>query len=119
METIKIIDRGRGPELERIRITVYDLIPYLQAGDSPQEIASVLPISVDEVLALQRYIQAHQDEVMAVHRRIEERLSRGNPAEVEERLRSSPWRARLHARWEEIHANRENGTNGDGNPFRL
>ena len=47
MEEIIIRDRGRGPELARIRITVFDIIPYLQAGDSPEYIAGVLPISKD------------------------------------------------------------------------
>lgn len=112
METIKIIDRGRGPELERIRITVYDLIPYLEAGDDPVHIAAVLPISVEEVLALQRYIQDHYDQVMAVHKRIEERIAKGNPPQIAERLRELPSHQRLMARWAEVQAQRNHNNHG-------
>jgi uncharacterized protein (DUF433 family) len=117
METIKIIDRGRGPELARVRITVYDVLHYLEAGHNADYIAGVLPISVEEVHAFERYIGEHRDEVMAEHRKIEERLARGNSPEVEERLRKSPWRAKLRARWEEIQARRGGAANGEGNPF--
>ena len=89
MEPIAIIDRGRGPELSNIRITVYDIIPYLEAGDSVNYIALVLGISLAEVQALIRYIEEHKDEVMAVHRRIEERIAKGNPPEVQAKLKAS------------------------------
>jgi uncharacterized protein (DUF433 family) len=117
METNEIIDRGRGPELARIRITVYDVLHYLEAGHDAAYIATVLPISVEEVQAFQRYIDAHRAEVMAEHRKIEDRLAKGNPPEVEARLRRSPWRARLQAKWDEIQAKRGGAPNGEGNPF--
>jgi hypothetical protein len=41
---VAIINRGRGPELARIRITVHDIIPYLEAGRSPRYVAAVLLI---------------------------------------------------------------------------
>ena len=97
MEPIVIRDRGRRPELARIRVTVYDIIPYLENGRSPDYIASVMPISKDEVCALIEYIESHKEEVMAVHRRIEERNARGNPPEVEAILAASPTRARIRA----------------------
>lgn len=88
MDEIVIRDRGRGPELARIRITIFDLIPYLQAGYSPESITGVLPISLDEVHALTKYLDDHRDEVLAMNVRIEERIARGNPPEVVERLRA-------------------------------
>ena len=103
MEEIIIRDRGRGPELARIRITVFDIIPYLQAGDSPEYIASVLPISVDEVRSLMKYIEDYHDEVMAINAKIEERIARGNPPEVKARLQRS--RAKLVALREELQRN--------------
>jgi uncharacterized protein (DUF433 family) len=106
VEEIIILDRGRGPELARIRITVFDIIPYLQAGDSPEYIAGVLPISKDEVRALMKYIDDHREEVMAINAQIEARIARGNPPEIEERLRQSPWHAKIQARLEEIRQRR-------------
>jgi uncharacterized protein (DUF433 family) len=110
MQRIAIIDRGRGPELAGIRITVYDIIPYLEAGDTPNVIAAALNLSTEEVFALMGYIEEHKDEVMAVHRRIEERIARGNSPEIEERLRDSPTHALIQARLAELRQKRE----GDG-----
>ena len=100
MGEILISDRGRGPGLDRIRITVYDLIPYWLRGWQTSHIAAVFPITVVEAEALIRYIEEHRDEVMAVHQRIEERIARGNPPEVEARLEVN--RAKLRALQEEL-----------------
>jgi len=97
VKEIIIRDRGRGPELARTRITVFDIIPYLQAGHSPNFIAAVLRLSTAEVLALMKYIDEHREEVMAINAKIEERIARGNPPEIEERLRSAPWHAKFEA----------------------
>src|SRR5262245_53550533 len=115
MQPIAIIDRGRGPELATIRITVYDVIPYLEAGHTPTYIAAVLSLSTAEVLALMQYIEEHKEEVMAEHRKIEERIARGNPPEVQAKLREShakllALRAKLQAR------NGEEGADGASNP---
>jgi uncharacterized protein (DUF433 family) len=112
MGPIAIIDRGRGPELAGTRITVYDIIPYLRAGDGPTSIAAVFRLSTDEVKALIRYIEEHWDEVMAANAIIEERIARGNPPEIEERLRGS--REKLLALREELRRKRERNANGTG-----
>jgi hypothetical protein len=54
---------------------------------------------------------------MAINARIEERIARGNPPEVEARLEGSPVQARLRARLAEIQRRRsqEEG-NGEGDP---
>ena len=49
LRKVKIVDRGRGPQLDRSRITVYDIIPFLEAGDSDELIASSFLISSDLV----------------------------------------------------------------------
>ena len=72
-------------ELGRIsgtRITVYDLVPYLEANWVHQEIANLLSLSRDQFQAGLRYIEENREAVMAVHREIEERNARGNPPEV-------------------------------------
>ncbi len=89
LKPVEIIDRGRGPELATKRITVYDIIPYLEAGDRPNLIAVTLRMSTEQVLALMDYIEKHKDEIMAVHREIEERFARGNSPEIKAKFRKS------------------------------
>ena len=116
MEPIEIYDRGRGPELKRIRITVYDIIPYLEAGWHPSYIATVFPITTAEVMALVQYIEEHKAEVMSVHRKIEERIARGNPPEIKAKLRAS--HAKLLALKAELKRKRQQEANGASDPER-
>jgi uncharacterized protein (DUF433 family) len=112
---IEIINRGRGPELAGIRITVYDIIPYLQAGHGPMYIAAVLGLSTDEVKALMQYLEEHKEEVMAENRKIEERIARGNPPEIEAMREQS--HAKLLAYREELRRKKAlEGSNGEGHP---
>src|SRR5437868_91502 len=84
-KTIEIVDRGRGPQLSTCRITVQDVVPYLQNGSSYGEIVQAMPIlSVAEIQAIERYVAEHKAEVMDEDRRIrEENAGRKNPPEVE------------------------------------
>lgn len=88
---ITIIDRGRGPQLSTSRITVQDLVPYFQSNCSYEEIRQVMPIlSIAEIQAVERYVDEHREEVMAVDRRIRERnANRRNPPHIEELRRQS------------------------------
>src|SRR5438045_919796 len=79
--------------IDGLRVTVYDVFYYLEAGRSHAEIAGSLHLPLDQTEAAVGYIQKHRDEMMAIHRRIEERLERGNPPEMEERARAG--RARM------------------------
>jgi uncharacterized protein (DUF433 family) len=117
MEPVKIIDRGRGPEVAGTRITVFDIIPYLRANHSPTYIASILGLSTREVLALMRYLEEHRDEVMAINQKIEERIARGNPPEVEARRQASHERM-LALRDELQRRRREEEAKGAGDPGR-
>jgi uncharacterized protein (DUF433 family) len=100
---IAIIDRGRGPELAGTRITVFDIIPYLEADHTPNYIAAVLNLSTFEVEALMRYIEEHKAEVMAENQKIVERIARGNPPGVEARLRESKTHQLIQARLARLH----------------
>jgi uncharacterized protein (DUF433 family) len=111
MKPVEIIDRGRGPEIAGTRITVYDVYYYDQLGHHPTYIAAVLGISSDEVKALLKYIEEHREEVEAVHRQIEERIARGNPPEVEEKLKES--RKKLLAFRRELR--KKKGSHHEGN----
>jgi uncharacterized protein (DUF433 family) len=65
IETLQIVDIGRGPQLSTSRVTVQDLLPYYRDGASPAEIRRWIPsLTDDEITLLQEYIRAHHDEVL-------------------------------------------------------
>jgi len=74
-----IIDRGRGPEIAGTRITVYDIVDYLEGGWHPTAIAAFFRISSREVDAALRYIEEHKEEVRAEYQRIVAQAAKGNP----------------------------------------
>jgi uncharacterized protein (DUF433 family) len=88
-KTIEIVDRGRGPQLSTSRITVQDLVPYFQRQWTYQQILEIMPVlTVEEIQAVERYVQENYAAVMEQDRRIRERTSqRKDPPWVEEILR--------------------------------
>ena len=64
------------------RITVWDVLHYLEAGWSHPAIATTLHLTEAQVAAAARYIEEHRDEVLVVHRHIEDRKARGNPPDM-------------------------------------
>jgi uncharacterized protein (DUF433 family) len=96
-----IIDRGRGPEIAGTRTTVYDILEYVHAGWLPTTIAATLRLSSAQVLAAIRYIEEHKDEVDADYRKILDRIARGHPPEVQEKVDAA------HAKFQAILAERE------------
>jgi uncharacterized protein (DUF433 family) len=82
---IKIVDLGRGPQLSTSRITVQDLVPYVQEGASHAEIMRWIPcLTEDEILVIKRYIKDHWNDVAEEDRRIEQRRAgRKNSPEIE------------------------------------
>ncbi len=85
-----IVDLGRGPQLAGTRITMQDLLPYFQAGYSPEEIGQAMPITSEEIAAVRQYIEMHRGEVLVADRRIRERnAGRANRPEVDEILRQA------------------------------
>ena len=83
--SIEIVDRGRGPQLSTSRITVQDLVPYLRQKLSYDEIIEIMPVlTVQEIQAVERYIERNYEAVMDQDRRIDERAAaRRQPPEVE------------------------------------
>jgi hypothetical protein len=77
------------------RITVWDILHYLETGWSCPEIATALHVSEAQVEAAAHYIEEHKVELLVVHRQIEERKARGNPPAIMTRLAKS--RATLQA----------------------
>jgi uncharacterized protein (DUF433 family) len=82
----KIINRGRGPEIAGSRITVFDILDYLQEGWPTAEIARLFHLNTSQVDAAIRYIELHKDEVMEDYQRILQRCARGNPPEIQAKL---------------------------------
>jgi uncharacterized protein (DUF433 family) len=114
MRPTEIVVTGRGPQLTDCKVTVYDVMPYWLAGRTDVYIAWALGITPDQVEALVRYMYDHHDEVMAVHNRIEERIARGNPPEVEEKMKQSEAKVRA---WFIARGKPYPGeANGDGHP---
>ena len=82
----RIIERGRGPEIEGTRITVYAVMDHVRAGDSPDVIRDALLLTPEQVDVALEYIHSHLDEVNREYDRILERVQQGNPEWVEELL---------------------------------
>ncbi len=68
------------------RLTVWDVLHHLDNKWTGDEIAEVLGISLQDVLAAANYIAEHEDEVRDVHHQFEERNARGNSPLVESKL---------------------------------
>jgi uncharacterized protein (DUF433 family) len=66
----QIIDRGRGPEIEGTRITVYDVMDYLEAGWRYDQIAGLFRLLPDDVQAAIDYIETHKEEVVTAYQKI-------------------------------------------------
>ena len=71
------------------RVTVWDVLHYLETGWSCPDIAEILHLSDAQVAAAARYIETHKEELMAVHRQIEARKARGNPPAITATLAKS------------------------------
>ena len=82
----KIINRGRGPEIEGTRITVFDILDYAKQNWHRDQIALWFRISSAQVVAALEYIEQHKEEVLAEYEEILERCRRGNPPELQAKL---------------------------------
>jgi uncharacterized protein (DUF433 family) len=99
--------------IEGTRITVWDIVHYLENNRSPERIAEILHLSLEQVQAAVQYIEEHKAEVMEVHREIEARIARGNPPEVEAKLQGT--RARMQAWLKARREAKRQEDNGAGN----
>jgi len=83
----KIIDRGRGPEIAGTRITVYDVLDYVQEGWRYDQIAGLFRLPPDDIQAAIQYIEDHKEVVMTTYQQILARHRRVQyPPEVEAKL---------------------------------
>ncbi len=102
----KIIDRGRGPEIEGTRITVYDVMDYVQEGWRYDQIAGLFRLPPDDIQAAIDYIETHKEDVMAAYQEIlaRHRKVQYSP-EVQEKLAQN--REKLQAKLTELRTRRK------------
>ncbi len=82
--TARIIDRGRGPEFEGTRVTIYGVMDYVCAGDPPGRIALELELTDEQVQQALGYIDKHRAEVEAAYETKLKRVNEPNPDWVDE-----------------------------------
>ena len=114
--TIQIVDCGRGPQLSTSRITVQDLVPYVQQGCTDAEIMAIMPVLTSEdIQVIQQYVRDNYEAVMEQDRRIRERSAqRTNSPEIEEiRQRGH---AKAVALMEQFARSKTREKNGDHSP---
>lgn len=105
----RIINRGRGPEIEGTRITVYDVWDYLELGWHHTEIAALFRVSSDQIRAAIEYIDEHRASVMENYQRIVDR-HRNYRYSPEVKAKIAQCQAKFQARRAEIEAARVNGS---------
>src|SRR5262245_48217882 len=66
----KIINRGRSPEIEGTRLTVYDVLDYVSQGWHRDRIAALFRLSSRDIQAALDYINQDHDDVLASYQRI-------------------------------------------------
>lgn len=104
----QIINRGRGPEIEGTRVTVYRVLDFVREGIAPESISHELDLTKEQVALALDYIATHQAEVDAEYELILHRVNQPNPAwvdagraltadELQTRIRSAHLKLPAHA----------------------
>ena len=76
--TVRIVDIGRGPQIEGHRLTVMDVFYYLHRGRDFDFVHRALPsLTREQFDAVLEYVDEHHDELVEKDRRVEERIRQG------------------------------------------
>ncbi len=76
--TVRIVDIGRGPQIEGHRLTVMDVFYYLHRGHDFDFIHRAMPsLSRDEFAAINEYVREHHDELAQEDQLVEKRIAQG------------------------------------------
>jgi uncharacterized protein (DUF433 family) len=112
---IRIVDRGRGPQLSSSRITVQDLVPYFQEGSTYDEIIRWIPtLTHEEIAVAECYYRQHKAKLLEQDCRIR--------AHRDEQIRSQQIRLPVDDRPERLQRMRDllrkrlEEQNGEGYP---
>ena len=77
-KTVRIVDIGRGPQIEGHRLTVMDVFYYLRRGRDFNYIHRAMPsLTREQFDAVVEYVNEHHDELAEADRRVEERIQQG------------------------------------------
>ncbi len=75
--SVRIVDIGRGPQIEGHRLTVLDVFYYLQRGHDFDFIHRAMPsLTRDQFDAVVEYVKEHHDELVEEDRYVEERIKK-------------------------------------------
>ena len=88
--TARIINRGRGPEIEGTRVTVYRIMDFIREASSPARIATELQLNDEQVQTALEYIAMHRSDVETEYEKILQRVQQHNPAWIEVDRAKSP-----------------------------
>ena len=81
-QTARIVDIGRGPQIEGHRLTVMDVFYYLHRGYDFDFIQRAMPsLSRGQFDAVVEYANQHHDELVEKDRRVDEFHKRGMEAQ--------------------------------------
>lgn len=80
--TVRIVDLGRGPQIEGHRLTVMDVFYYLHRGYAFDFIHQAMPsLTREQFDAVVEYVNEHHDELVEKDRRADEFHQRGIEAQ--------------------------------------
>jgi uncharacterized protein (DUF433 family) len=81
-QTVRIVDLGRGPQIEGHRLTVMDVFYYLHRGYDFDFIHRAMPSLLrEEFDAVVEYVSRHHDELVDKDHRAEEFIRQGIAAQ--------------------------------------
>lgn len=66
----RVIRTERGLTISSTRITLYDVLSYLHAGQSPEQLRESLPLTDQQIQTALDYISIHRDAVEAEYQRV-------------------------------------------------
>jgi uncharacterized protein (DUF433 family) len=81
-KTARIVDLGRGPQIEGSRLTVMDVFYYLHRGYDFEFIHQAMPsLTREQFDAVVEFVREHHDQLVEEDRRVEEFHKRGMEAQ--------------------------------------
>src|ERR1700746_1700325 len=78
INTVRIVDLGRGPQIEGHRLTVMDVFYYLHRGHDFDYIHRAMPsLTREHFDVVVQYVNEHYVELAEKDRRVDERIKQG------------------------------------------
>ena len=73
LKAVRIVDTGRGPQIEGSRLTVLDVFYYLHRGHDFDYIHRAIPtLTREEFAAVVEYVSEHRADLAEADRRVDE-----------------------------------------------